>query len=63
ALVLHLHRVVQREGRNRMGTGNLGICFAPTLMGQHNGQIGDAGLQARVLDTILINTTSIFDDD
>nr|OQO32363.1 hypothetical protein B0A51_00422 [Rachicladosporium sp. CCFEE 5018] len=63
ALVLHLHRVVQREGRNRMETGNLGICFAPTLMGQHNGQIGDAGLQARVLDTILINTTSIFDDD
>lgn len=28
ALVLHLHRVVECEGRNRMGSGNLAICFA-----------------------------------
>jgi hypothetical protein len=28
ALVLHLHRVMQNEGRNRMGNSNLAICFA-----------------------------------
>jgi hypothetical protein len=28
ALVLHLHRVMQNEGRNRMGSSNLAICFA-----------------------------------
>lgn len=28
ALVLHLHRVVQHEARNRMGASNLAICFA-----------------------------------
>lgn len=28
ALVLHLHRVIQNEGRNRMGSSNLAICFA-----------------------------------
>ena len=33
-------------------------------MGSHTGpQIADAGLQARVLDTILTNTYSLFDDD
>lgn len=28
ALVLHLCRVVQNEGKNRMGSGNLAVCFA-----------------------------------
>lgn len=28
ALVLHLHRVMQNESRNRMGNSNLAICFA-----------------------------------
>lgn len=28
ALVLHLHRVMQNEKRNRMGNSNLAICFA-----------------------------------
>lgn len=28
ALVLHLHRVMQNEGRNRMGANNLALCFA-----------------------------------
>jgi hypothetical protein len=28
ALVLHLHRVMQNEARNRMGNSNLAICFA-----------------------------------
>ncbi|KAK5736462.1 Rho GTPase-activating protein [Elasticomyces elasticus] len=64
ALVLHLHRVTLHEGKNRMGSGNLGVCFAPSLMGTHTGsQIADAGLQARVLDTILQNATAIFDED
>jgi len=33
-------------------------------MGSHGGpQFADAGLQARVLDTILSNTYQIFDED
>lgn len=33
-------------------------------MGQHTGpQMVDAGLQARVVDTILRNTYQIFDED
>lgn len=32
-------------------------------MGTHGGQIADAGLQARVVDTILVNATAIFDED
>lgn len=33
-------------------------------MGQNNGpQMADAGLQARVVDTILQNTYQIFDED
>ena len=28
ALVLHLHRVMMHEGRNRMGASNLALCFA-----------------------------------
>ncbi|KAK3072542.1 Rho GTPase-activating protein [Teratosphaeriaceae sp. CCFEE 6253] len=28
ALILHLHRVTLHEGKNRMGSGNLGVCFA-----------------------------------
>jgi hypothetical protein len=36
----------------------------PSLLGAHTGpQIADSGLQARVLDTILINATAIFDED
>jgi len=34
------------------------------MMGSHTGsQIADAGLQARVLDSILTNTYQIFDED
>ena len=37
---------------------------SPSLMGQHTGlHIADASLQARVVDTILVNATAIFDDD
>nr|POF05481.1 rho gtpase-activating protein rgd1 [Quercus suber] len=64
ALVLHMHRVMQRESQNRMGANNLGLCFAPSLMGTHtSAQIADAGWQARVLETILNNATAIFDED
>lgn len=36
----------------------------PSLMGTHTGsQIADASLQARVMDTILVNATAIFDED
>ena len=38
--------------------------YRPSLMGTHTGsQIADASLQARVLDTILVNATAIFDED
>jgi Rho GTPase-activating protein RGD1 len=63
ALVLHLNRVQQHSGANRMTPSNLAICFAPTLMGQHRGPMSDAGLQAKVVDTILVNTFEIFDED
>jgi hypothetical protein len=36
----------------------------PSLMGAHTGpKIADAPLQARVVDTILVNATAIFDED
>ncbi|SMQ56161.1 unnamed protein product [Zymoseptoria tritici ST99CH_3D7] len=64
ALVLHLHRVMGNEERTRMGSGNLAVCFAPTLMGNHTGpQISDGALQQRVVETILANATAIFDED
>jgi len=63
ALVLHLNRVNEHSQANRMSTNNLGICFAPTIMGQHRGQMADAGLQARVIVTILDNVYQIFDED
>ncbi|KAF2805261.1 Rho GTPase-like protein activator [Mytilinidion resinicola] len=63
ALVLHLNRVNEHSQANRMSTSNLGICFAPTIMGQHRGQIADSGLQARVIVTILDNVYQIFDED
>lgn len=38
--------------------------YRPSLMGTHTGaQIADASLQARCLDTILVNATAIFDED
>ncbi|KIV89369.1 hypothetical protein, variant [Exophiala mesophila] len=73
-LALHLNRVANHSDRNKMTHGNLAIVFAPTLMGQGksgpnstptspNTDIADAGWQAKVVETILVNTLQIFDDD
>ncbi|KAF2861468.1 putative Rho GTPase activator [Piedraia hortae CBS 480.64] len=64
ALVLHLHRVMMHERSNRMGSANLALCLAPSLMGTHkDSQVSDAALQTRVVQTILDNATAIFDED
>src|SRR5436305_13102702 len=70
ALTLHLHRVAKRSQQNKMTPANLATCLGPTLMGQQDqsggpgvaGNLGDAVLQARVVETILHNTFQIFDD-
>ena len=66
-LTLHLHRVAQHAERNRMTPHNLAICMGPTFMGQAGreaqGDIKDAGWQARVVETILDNALQVFDDD
>ncbi|KAF1966908.1 RhoGAP-domain-containing protein [Bimuria novae-zelandiae CBS 107.79] len=64
ALMLHLRRVEQSSEVNRMSAANLGICWAPSVMGPHQGgNMADAGLQARVVITILDNVLQIFDED
>lgn len=64
ALTLHLYRVMENSGVNRMNSQNLAIVFGPTLMGTAPGSnIADAGWQVRVVDTILQNTYQIFDED
>ncbi|KAF2150333.1 RhoGAP-domain-containing protein [Myriangium duriaei CBS 260.36] len=64
ALVLHLNRIQEHQNQNRMSSSNLAICFAPSLMGVHGGiQIQDSAVQAKVIDTILVNTYQIFDED
>ncbi|KAL7269256.1 Rho GTPase-activating protein [Rhizina undulata] len=64
ALVLHLYRVQTHSQFNRMNAGNLAICFGPTLMGSNSTpNIADAGLQVLVVETILQNCYSIFDEE
>jgi len=63
ALVLHLYRVDQHSEHNRMTPTNLAVVFAPTLMGAHTGQMSDASLQPKVIETILQNALQIFDED
>ncbi|CZT15185.1 related to GTPase-activating protein beta-chimerin [Ramularia collo-cygni] len=64
ALVLHLGRVLGNERVTRMGSAQLAVCFAPTLMGgQIGGNVGDGSLQCRVVETILGNASAIFDED
>ncbi|OJJ43417.1 hypothetical protein ASPZODRAFT_136275 [Penicilliopsis zonata CBS 506.65] len=63
-LVLHLNKIQEHSAQNRMNAGNIAICFGPTLMGGNaGGNIADAGWQVRVIETILVNTFQIFDDD
>lgn len=68
-LTLHLHKVAEHSAQNRMTASNLAIVFGPTLMGPGPGVAGgandvrDAGWQAKVVETIILNTYQIFDDD
>jgi Rho GTPase-activating protein RGD1 len=63
-LTLHLNKVAEHSGQNRMTASNLAIVFGPTLMGQGQaGDVRDAGWQAKVVETIILNTFQIFDDD
>ncbi|KAE8342894.1 hypothetical protein RU639_003025 [Aspergillus parasiticus] len=64
ALVLHLNKVQEHYTQNRMNAGNIAICFGPTLMGASSGgNVADAGWQVRVIETVILNTFQIFDDD
>ncbi|OKL62921.1 hypothetical protein UA08_01997 [Talaromyces atroroseus] len=63
ALVLHLNRVQEHSSNNRMTAGNIAICFGPTLMGASGSSLIDSGWQNRVIETVLLNTFQIFDDD
>ena len=67
-VTLHLHKVAEHSAQNRMTRSILAIVFGPTLMGQGagsgvQGDVRDAGWQARVVETIILNTFQIFDDD
>jgi hypothetical protein len=59
----HLHRVDQHSEQNRMTPSNLAVIFGPTLMGPHTGDMSLAGLQPKVISTILSNALQIFDED
>lgn len=62
ALTLHLFRVMDKSSVNRMTAQNLAIVFGPTLMGTDS-NLADSGFQSKVVETILLNTYQIFDDD
>lgn len=62
SLTLHLHRVMEKSAINRMTPQNLAIVFGPTLMGTDS-NLADSGFQSKVVETILLNTYQIFDDD
>ncbi|KAF2674117.1 RhoGAP-domain-containing protein [Microthyrium microscopicum] len=64
AVTLHLNRVIQHSERNRMNANSLSVIFAPTIMGPSpSGQIQDASLQHRAIETVLVNSLQIFDED
>lgn len=60
-LTLHLHRVSMNSDVNKMDMRNLAVVFGPTVMGGSN--LADAGLQTKVMETILHHTHDIFDPD
>ncbi|TFK52005.1 RhoGAP-domain-containing protein [Heliocybe sulcata] len=61
----HLHRIVQYESVNQMSVSNISIVFGPTLFSQNagNGQMADASLQNKAVETILDHYTDIFVDE
>lgn len=61
-LVLHLHRVAMNADSNKMTLQNLSTVFGPTVMGGA-GSVNDAGLQTKVMETVLQHTHDIFDPD
>jgi len=64
ALMMHLHRVIDNSHVNRMGSHNLAVILGPTLMGTDpSTTIADAGWQIKAIDTILVNTYQIFEED
>ncbi|ORY36303.1 RhoGAP-domain-containing protein [Rhizoclosmatium globosum] len=64
ALIGHLHNVQQLEAENRMGIQNLAIVWGPTLMDcpdASNFEPSELRLQSRVLETVLLNFSRIFE--
>lgn len=63
-LIMHLHRVQEHANVNLMNTGNLGICFGPTLMGREEGDANDgmreAGWMVKAVETVVAGCYSIF---
>ncbi|KZT25115.1 RhoGAP-domain-containing protein [Neolentinus lepideus HHB14362 ss-1] len=64
-LMGHLHRITQYESVNQMSVSNLAIVFGPTLFGQNggNGQMADASLQNKAIETVLEHYADIFVDE
>jgi Rho GTPase-activating protein RGD1 len=66
-LALHLHKIAEHSAQNRMTPSNLAIVFGPTLMRQRGEpsaeDVRDAAWQSKVVETIILNTYQIFDDD
>ncbi|PLB49672.1 RhoGAP-domain-containing protein [Aspergillus steynii IBT 23096] len=63
ALILHLNRVQHRSQRNQMTASNLALIFGPTLTGVGAHNLADVGWQVRLVETLLLNATDIFDED
>jgi hypothetical protein len=53
---------MDKSAINRMTPQNLAIVFGPTLMGTDS-NLADSGFQSKVVETILLNTYQIFDED
>ena len=47
---------------NKMDIKNLSIVLGPTIMGGAS-NVGDAGWQTKVMETLLMHTHDIFDPD
>lgn len=63
--MLHLYRVQEHAGQNRMDVRNLAICWGPTLFGegkgeQQHGGLVDAQWAIKAVETILSECLAIF---